>query len=129
MILEIERIQEIFSIKNFNTSKHNNLLFIIFQVEVKGTGWISLALTFRGNLMGSDIIIGWVASDQSATIIVCKMRNLNFQVTYTKFLIFALSCDFYIIFSIVGCPRQSVWTSNKGSLSGLQNNFRISVST
>ena len=64
--------------------KHNNFSFIIFQVEVKGTGWISLALTFRGNLMGSDIIIGWVASDQSATIIVCKMINLNFQVTYTK---------------------------------------------
>ena len=60
--------------------KHNNFSFIIFQVEVKGTGWISLALTFRGNLMGSDIIIGWVASDQSATIIVCKMIHLNFQI-------------------------------------------------
>ena len=52
------------------------LLFIIgisafnFQLEVKGTGWVSLALTYRGNIMGSDIIIGWVAADQSATIIV-----------------------------------------------------------
>ena len=88
-------------IKNFNAPKHNNFSFIIFQVEVKGTGWISLALTFRGNLMGSDIIIGWVASDQSATIIVCKMINLNFQVTYTKFLDFFLFNVIFMFFFLL----------------------------
>ena len=46
------------------------LYYFLFQLEVKGTGWVSLALTERGSLMGSDVIIGWVAADQSATIIV-----------------------------------------------------------
>ena len=47
----------------------------ILQLAVKGTGWVSLALTERGSLMGSDIIIGWVAADQSATIIVSFFEN------------------------------------------------------
>ena len=47
-----------------------NFLYFMFQLEVKGTGWVSIALTERGSIMGSDVIIGWVASDQSATIIV-----------------------------------------------------------
>ena len=56
----------------FATLKISNINHIpfSFQLEVKGTGWVSLALTERGSLMGSDIIIGWVAADQSATIIV-----------------------------------------------------------
>ena len=57
----------------------NNSIFIL-QLAVKGTGWVSLALTERGSLMGSDIIIGWVAADQSATIIVSFFEN-TFQTT------------------------------------------------
>jgi hypothetical protein len=32
------------------------------------TGWVSLALTFRGDMKGADIIVGWV-SDGTATIV------------------------------------------------------------
>ena len=42
----------------------------LFQIQAVGTGWISLALTFRGNLMGSDVVIGWVSQSGAATIIV-----------------------------------------------------------
>ena len=55
-------------------SYYNHHIFFL-QFEVKGTGWVSLALTERGSLMGSDIIIGWVAADQSATIIVSCFSN------------------------------------------------------
>ena len=40
-----------------------------FQFEVLTTGWVSLALTFRGDLRGADIIVGWV-DDGKATIVV-----------------------------------------------------------
>ena len=46
-------------------------LFIPFQFEVVTTGWVSLALTFKGDLRGADIIVGWV-DDGKATIVVSK---------------------------------------------------------
>ena len=47
------------------------LSFSLFQFEVVTTGWVSLALTFRGDLRGADIIVGWV-DDGKATIVVSK---------------------------------------------------------
>ena len=46
-------------------------LSIPFQFEVVTTGWVSLALTFRGDLRGADIIVGWV-DDGKATIVVSQ---------------------------------------------------------
>lgn len=43
--------------------------YITFQLEVVSTGWVSIALTFRGNLPGSDIIVGWVGEDGMATLV------------------------------------------------------------
>lgn len=40
------------------------------QVEVESPGWIAIALTFRGNIVGSDIIIGWVSDKGKATLVV-----------------------------------------------------------
>jgi len=41
----------------------------IFQVQVVTTGWVSLALTFRGSMVGSDIILGWISDTGAATLI------------------------------------------------------------
>ena len=49
---------------------NNNENFFCFQVEVETEGWIAIALTFRGNIVGSDIIIGWVSDSGTATLIV-----------------------------------------------------------
>jgi hypothetical protein len=42
----------------------------IFQIQVVTTGWVSLALTFRGSMVGSDIILGWISDTGAATLIV-----------------------------------------------------------
>ena len=39
------------------------------------TGWISLAFTFRGNPIGSDIIVGWVGESSEAALIVSAPFN------------------------------------------------------
>eukprot|EP00095_Tigriopus_kingsejongensis_P000886 snap_masked-scaffold409_size180341-processed-gene-0.2 protein:Tk00886 transcript:snap_masked-scaffold409_size180341-processed-gene-0.2-mRNA-1 annotation:"hypothetical protein DAPPUDRAFT_62540" len=39
------------------------------ELEVVSTGWVSIALTFRGNLAGADIIVGWVSEDGVATLV------------------------------------------------------------
>ena len=49
-----------------------------FQIEVDSPGWVAIALTFRGNVVGSDILVGWVAQDGTAMIVVslhyCSIR-------------------------------------------------------
>ena len=49
-----------------------NYVFSLFllQIQAVGTGWVSLALTFRGSMMGSDVLVGWVSEKGAATIIV-----------------------------------------------------------
>ncbi len=44
--------------------------YLFLQVQVVTTGWVSLALTFRGSLISSDIILGWIAPTGAATLIV-----------------------------------------------------------
>ena len=73
------------------TKKRNNLealsftmrlnlnLFSIFQITVVTTGWISLAFTFRGNPIGSDIIVGWVGESSEAALIVSATFNFSTQ--------------------------------------------------
>jgi len=41
----------------------------IFQIQVVTTGWVSFALTFRGSMVGSDIILGWISDSGAATLI------------------------------------------------------------
>ena len=43
------------------------------------TGWISLAFTFRGNPIGSDIIVGWVGESSEAALIVSATFNFSTQ--------------------------------------------------
>lgn len=47
----------------------NEEAFIDLQVEVATPGWVAIAFTFRGNMVGSDIIVGWVSSTGIATIV------------------------------------------------------------
>ena len=49
-----------------------NYVFSLFllQIQAVGTGWVSLALTFRGSMMGSDVLVGWVSEKGAATIMV-----------------------------------------------------------
>ena len=54
-------------------------LFSIFQITVVTTGWISLAFTFRGNPIGSDIIVGWVGESSEAALIVSATFNFSTQ--------------------------------------------------
>ena len=54
-------------------------LFSIFQITVVTTGWISLAFTFRGNPIGSDIIVGWVGESSEAALIVSATYNFSTQ--------------------------------------------------
>ena len=56
-------------------------LFSIFQITVVTTGWISLAFTFRGNPIGSDIIVGWVGESSEAALIVSATFNFSTQMT------------------------------------------------
>lgn len=53
------------------------LFSFFFQLEVVSTGWIGIALTFRGDFAGADIIAGWVAEDGAATIIVSRETMLE----------------------------------------------------
>ena len=61
---------------DFTTLHSNDSVFLLFfQLTVQGTGWVSLALTYRGSMIGSDIIIGWVDANRKATIIVGYNSN------------------------------------------------------
>ena len=48
----------------------NHVFSFLLQIQAVGTGWVSLALTFRGSMMGSDVLVGWVSEKGAATIIV-----------------------------------------------------------
>ena len=61
------------------TMRLNLNLFSIFQITVVTTGWISLAFTFRGNPIGSDIIVGWVSESSEAALIVSATYNFSTQ--------------------------------------------------
>ncbi len=44
-----------------------------------------MAFTFRGNIVGSDILVGWVSDNQVATIVVsCCPSTLEHRRTRTK---------------------------------------------
>lgn len=45
----------------------------LLQIQAVTTGWVSLALTFRGNAVGADVIVGWV-SNGVATLIVSDLK-------------------------------------------------------
>ena len=51
--------------------------YLFLQVQVVTTGWVSLALTFRGSLISSDIILGWIAPTGAATLIVSLLLYLR----------------------------------------------------
>ena len=40
------------------------------QLEVASKGWVGLGLSFRGNLVGSDVVLGWVSDSGEATLVV-----------------------------------------------------------
>ena len=63
--------QNIIRLVHCHVFSHRAFSLSLFQFEVVTTGWVSLALTFRGDLRGADIIVGWV-DDGKATIVVSK---------------------------------------------------------
>ena len=79
--------------------------------------------------MGSDIIIGWVAADQSATIIV----SLIYVLLYYVLCIFPSTSNnlkqklMIMVFNFLGCTRKSVWASHQRSVTRLSDNIRLSI--
>ena len=59
----------------FSNSNDIPFFCFLFQLEVVSTGWIGIALTFRGDFAGADIIVGWVAEDGAATIVVSNKQR------------------------------------------------------
>ena len=62
-----------------NTSDAINTFLFQFQIQVVTTGWVSLALTFRGSMVGSDIILGWISDTGAATLIVSWFPKFLFS--------------------------------------------------
>ncbi len=48
-------------------------------------GWVGMALSFRGNIVGSDVVIGWVSDAGEATLVVSaetSQKNASYVFFY-----------------------------------------------
>ena len=92
------------------------------------TGWISLAFTFRGNPIGSDIIVGWVGESSEAALIVSATFNFSTLMTeklanrYLKKKI-TEACEKIFFFVYTALMRRKVDVKNR-----LQINLLIQIS-
>ncbi len=61
-------------------------------------GWVGMALSFRGNIVGSDVVIGWVSDAGEATLVVSEETSQkNASLFFLTKIFWTMSCIFQLI--------------------------------